>query len=381
MHKPYLLLRNNKQQGPFTLDELLQQSLKPFDLVWVDGKSVGWKYPNEIDVLKNHIPDVQQRVEVAVQTRVAEQPITQLGPQTKKQGVKKIYVSMPGGVNPSLAPIEEESFSQKLEKKAEELYRRAQAYAEKKNEDSKPSIASSATPNTELQTNYARSLDDIKEEYSSWLYAQKTNRKGAKRKMSITVTATILILLAGFTTAKFVFSKKQKSIASVETSHQLADSTTSLDLKSNQGQRTNSKKTSTASKRPIDIAKKKTTKVSKEKKSSPIARNGALAQKPGNSSVPLNELVQMSAEYVPNQNGIPDFVVTVHNNSDQALSFVAVDLYYYQNDGSVGGKKTIYFNGLSPHASISQNAPANRNVVLKMGLIRNEDGELFYAKQ
>ena len=39
MHKVYLLLRNNRQTGPYSLDELLKLNLKPFDLVWVDGRS------------------------------------------------------------------------------------------------------------------------------------------------------------------------------------------------------------------------------------------------------------------------------------------------------------------------------------------------------
>ena len=52
MQKVYLLLRNNTQTGPHSLEELAQLNLKPLDLVWVEGKSYGWSYPIEIDVLK-----------------------------------------------------------------------------------------------------------------------------------------------------------------------------------------------------------------------------------------------------------------------------------------------------------------------------------------
>ena len=55
MQKIYSLLRNNKQSGPYTLEELLQLKLKPFDLVWVEGKSGGWSYPTEIDSLKIYV--------------------------------------------------------------------------------------------------------------------------------------------------------------------------------------------------------------------------------------------------------------------------------------------------------------------------------------
>ena len=66
MHKLYLLLRNNKKQGPYSLEELVQQTLKPFDLVWVEGKSVGWKYPTEIDELKTYVG------EPVIETKVTE---------------------------------------------------------------------------------------------------------------------------------------------------------------------------------------------------------------------------------------------------------------------------------------------------------------------
>jgi hypothetical protein len=54
--KTYLLLRNNKQLGPHTLDELLNMGLKPHDLIWVEGKSGAWRYPSELDEFKSQIP-------------------------------------------------------------------------------------------------------------------------------------------------------------------------------------------------------------------------------------------------------------------------------------------------------------------------------------
>src|SRR6476659_9951546 len=53
----FRLLRNNKESGPFNLHELLKLSLKPFDLVWVEGKSAGWRYPSEIDLLKPYLAE------------------------------------------------------------------------------------------------------------------------------------------------------------------------------------------------------------------------------------------------------------------------------------------------------------------------------------
>jgi hypothetical protein len=52
MKKVYLLLRNNHERGPFTVEELLQQHLRPTDLIWVEGWSQAWSYPSEIPELR-----------------------------------------------------------------------------------------------------------------------------------------------------------------------------------------------------------------------------------------------------------------------------------------------------------------------------------------
>lgn len=52
----YLLLRDNKQSGPYSVDELEKLGLKPYDLVWLDGRSAAWRYPSEIDELRHFAP-------------------------------------------------------------------------------------------------------------------------------------------------------------------------------------------------------------------------------------------------------------------------------------------------------------------------------------
>jgi hypothetical protein len=51
MDSVYLLLRNNQQSGPFTIDELLQQQLKPSDMIWIEGKSTAWTYLSELELI------------------------------------------------------------------------------------------------------------------------------------------------------------------------------------------------------------------------------------------------------------------------------------------------------------------------------------------
>ncbi len=59
--KCYRLLRSNKETGPYTSEELIEMGLKPYDLIWVDGKSAAWRYPSEINELKSFAPVVEEQ--------------------------------------------------------------------------------------------------------------------------------------------------------------------------------------------------------------------------------------------------------------------------------------------------------------------------------
>jgi hypothetical protein len=57
----YLLLRDNKQSGPYTVAELVAMGIKAYDLVWLDGKSAAWRYPSEVEELKAYAPVVEEQ--------------------------------------------------------------------------------------------------------------------------------------------------------------------------------------------------------------------------------------------------------------------------------------------------------------------------------
>lgn len=57
----YLLLRNNKESGPLTLEEVVKIGIKPYDLVWVHGRSAAWRYPSEIEELKKYAPVIEEQ--------------------------------------------------------------------------------------------------------------------------------------------------------------------------------------------------------------------------------------------------------------------------------------------------------------------------------
>ena len=85
MQKVYLLLRNNRQTGPHSLEELLQLQLQPFDLIWVEGKSYGWAYPTEVESLKPFVATVNGSPNNAA----ASEDLTT---NDQRTGEKKIFV-------------------------------------------------------------------------------------------------------------------------------------------------------------------------------------------------------------------------------------------------------------------------------------------------
>ncbi|WP_121353047.1 hypothetical protein [Flavisolibacter nicotianae] len=71
MQKIYVLLRNDKQTGPYSLEEIIQFDLKPYDLIWIEGKSAGWYYPQEIGALHPYLQFLPQKPKPVVQTTTA----------------------------------------------------------------------------------------------------------------------------------------------------------------------------------------------------------------------------------------------------------------------------------------------------------------------
>lgn len=107
----YLLLRDNKQSGPYSTEELLAKGLKAYDLVWLEGKSAAWRYPSELSELKPYAPTVEEQPydrfykKPAAEQSAAEPAATQVSaPVKEKEAARtaagnaapgKVYVTMP----------------------------------------------------------------------------------------------------------------------------------------------------------------------------------------------------------------------------------------------------------------------------------------------
>jgi hypothetical protein len=246
MNKIYLLLRNNKQTGPHNVEELKLLGLKTTDLIWVEGKSAGWRNPMELDTLKSYVPGLSEQIiqgneERAEKFEIATDSDT---PAIKTKGnhsslqkhSKNIFVSLPSNFTiPD--EVHEETMAEKLEKKAQELLNKVQAYSQEKNLEKNDEVADIKYPrsisdvNEEypnwrkqqiekndsnepswkgsgLITKFSGSLNEIKEEYSSWLKEQKEKTVIGKKSL---MAAAFLIAVVAFAFFKNSFNQKMTS--------------------------------------------------------------------------------------------------------------------------------------------------------------------------
>lgn len=212
----YLLLRNNKESGPYSVDDLMELGLKAYDLVWIQGKSAAWRYPSEVDELKTFAPVIEEQpydrfFKKPADTKkelsaVVEQTIKQEMPPVKPEHEKyipkkSVYVAMPGQKSTIVSSIVPPPV------KREETVAASVPVP--------PTITVSENP-AAAQIKYSQPLDEIKEMYVKTLQDRK--QKIARKSFwlqNLKKTAALLSLVAVGLVAGFVIKSnngKQKEI-------------------------------------------------------------------------------------------------------------------------------------------------------------------------
>ena len=237
----YLLLRSNKQSGPYSLQQLVSFGLKPYDLVWVEGKSAAWRYPSEVDLLKDYAPATEEQPYDRFYKKAEEQPADQPvqkqenKPVQKQEEIyvlpkeetyvlpvehktittsKKVFVSMPGNHIPK-KPVEP------VQVKAPKIIEEKPAIIEERKIESKPILVKEepvivertpspkqepvktekiVSPKEEptyydrtvsikeepvLNEKYSESLDDIKRRYTETYLSRKKKSKWTSTHTSL----------------------------------------------------------------------------------------------------------------------------------------------------------------------------------------------------
>ncbi|MBN8673633.1 MAG: hypothetical protein J0L56_05840 [Chitinophagales bacterium] len=201
----YLLLRNNKEKGPFSLEELIQHGLKPYDLVWVNGKSAAWRYPGEIAELKEYSPAVEEQPydrffkkpsEEKKQVPVAVQQKENVVQQSTYIPRKSVFVTLPGQKQQQPASIKEQPVTG-YEKYQPAVKETVMA------ETAAPTILITETPVT-AEIKYSQPLDEIKEMYVKTLQdrkqkiAKKTYLNAAMKNAAVALAIVGVGILIGF---------------------------------------------------------------------------------------------------------------------------------------------------------------------------------------
>jgi hypothetical protein len=99
----YLLLRNNNESGPFSMEEMRGMSLKAYDLIWIVGKSAAWRYPGEIAELKSFAPPVPELDNDLFRKKpLADMPVTDsfkeqrpISNSQRPNASRSVYVNLP----------------------------------------------------------------------------------------------------------------------------------------------------------------------------------------------------------------------------------------------------------------------------------------------
>jgi hypothetical protein len=227
----YLLLRNNKESGPYSLNDLVSLGLKPYDLVWANGKSAAWRYPSELPELREFAPPVEEQPfdrffkkpqeevvvgqsamrqsaveqstvrQPAVRQSVAEQsairqsavPVveeTRSTPQTAFTPKKSVFVTMPGqkqAAQPAAykEPAHQQPAYQQYQPKVAETL-------------TEPDYLTKTITITEnpvvVETKYSQPLDEIKEMYVKTLQDRK--QRIATRAVLIASLKKVAVILA-----------------------------------------------------------------------------------------------------------------------------------------------------------------------------------------
>jgi hypothetical protein len=241
----YLLLRSNKQSGPYSLQQLVNNGLKPYDLVWVEGKSAAWRYPSEVDGLKDHAPKVEEqpydRFYKKPEKQPEEKPITKTEPVQQKEEVrtapvehkaeaitsKKVFVAMPENhpkkIQPAIAKpviadekpeiVQEKKIEPKpiqiIEEKREPVLAERPVLTKQVPVYKEPTLSSN--DDATLNEKYSESLDDIKRRYTETYLNRKKRSKWTSTHTSIAQVfggAVFFCLLVVFAYKNFAGEEK-----------------------------------------------------------------------------------------------------------------------------------------------------------------------------
>ena len=179
------------------MQELLQEGLKPSDLIWVEGKSAAWCYPTEIKELQPYLQPAGNAPEVQPTASSVQREPTIPVLTKKDDKPKKIFVSLPQKQTGKKAETPE-PITDPIEQKAELLRQKLQNYQ------------AQSTPSQykqEIKPYYASTQEEVEPAYPKYASKQKRKDQHLLSNKYVQLAAIGLVVAGVF----FVFKPSQNS--------------------------------------------------------------------------------------------------------------------------------------------------------------------------
>lgn len=389
----YLLLRNNKESGPFTIEEIKGMPLKAYDLVWVVGKSAAWRYPGEIQELIAFAPPLPEQPpspffkktssdSSIIESNVSKKagPIQQLQQPTRRASApRSVYVNLPSEKKELPTFVDRAIFDQSI------------------------------LPASEMEPKY-----DFSDIY------KKQDSRAVRFSAKILWISTITLLFgAGILTGFFISDRRNFYSLRTNSSHFLSPNHPAFvnKTKENRGpiatftapanveptfSEDASKKTAILAKKITGIGSKKSIKNASLFKDSAIVKSTS----PGTlklidsslmqNTIPKNEILYQRIKAHPENyinlvtgrfttgvfGGISSFPVIVTNNAPVMMDMVIVNIDYIQNNEKVFKTESLSFTELEPGETVTIKAPKSpRGVKIRtrLHLVNSRQLDLIYT--
>jgi hypothetical protein len=370
MNNTYILLRNNSESSPLSLEDLKRIGLLPTDLLWVECQSVCWQNPQEI-------PELKQLLN--------------------------------GAAQPATKPTTDES----LDKYAP--YAENETFADTRKEDPvpvkqegptwQPEMKAANSINTLHSNNYLSLNDKLLNEDGKdpWIrnratkdipIAIGTELPASLLKLPLKKVALYAGLVAAGALAMLVIrgiggngptklqsaSQQPKTVTTTPVKEPAPDSSTIAEMNDQKDIPIEQTTTAPAAEQVIsEPAKKETSPLTNE---TPANHPAAVAENKEIKKVPEENIaaklqLKFNEYTVAAFGGIRNLKMTLQNNSRYLLDKVSVELHYLNPEGTVVKTETIDFNSVQPgdEATVAVKR-STRGVKLDYKITRIESKEM-----
>jgi hypothetical protein len=218
----YILLRDNKESTPLTLDQLKSLGIKSTDLIWVEGQSVCWMHPGQIKELKDiGLPPVKNP-ETFIEVSEEEIPVPAAvipvpeEPVIKQEEIKPDQKLNVIAEHTAVMPVKTEEKKKVFVVLPKTETKKATVFA---SESPKQIIDNKTSDFPVAETKYSRPLDEIKELYLENLEKQKRSRFGFQLTPEIKKAAVYFLLFLTGIAAGILFTRslnKKDTIAQTD---------------------------------------------------------------------------------------------------------------------------------------------------------------------